>query len=314
MSFSLSHWSWQVSLLMAATPGLAIAPLGAQQGVDPDASSGGVLVAPYIVPHSSTVEPVSPTDKRRLKRGYVNRKAAERDTFMVLAQALPVTSVFPRIVPSPQLVPPATVASPTTGVLQPPVPLAAGARPSTSPPLAPAHGDLSTMPGVPIVESGSSQGDSRIPMPVGEGEPGDDDLPDTTMTALDSTGAYFIIRPVLRGEHLRPSTVDRILNLAREYTRRALPVTYILAVEVTPDDDDATDALISEADALRHQLIASGVSVDRVIVRDAAPTGPHSSLRIMLRGPQGTSLPSSTTTPAPKAPVLFRPMRRGTDG
>ena len=314
MSFSLSQRSWQVSLLTVAASSLAIAPMGAQQGVDPDASSGGVLVAPYIVPHSSTVEPVSPTDKRRLKRGYVNRKAAERDTLMVLAQALPVTSVSPRVVPTAQLVPSAPVASPTAAALQRSVPLAADARPSTSPQLVPAHAEPSTMPGVPFVDPRSSQVDSRNPTPLGGGEPLDDDVSDTTTTALDSTGAYFIIRPVLQGAHLRPTTVDRILNLAREYTRRAFPVTYIVAVEVTPDDDDATDALISEADALRHQLIAIGVSEDRVIVRDAAPTGPHSSLRIMLRGPQGTSLPSSTATPTPEAPVLPKPKRRGTDG
>ncbi|MGI8547198.1 MAG: hypothetical protein ACR2M1_07670 [Gemmatimonadaceae bacterium] len=227
---------------------VAGAPAGAQQGADPDASPGGVIPVPYIVPRTPTVEPVSTADLKRLKRSYVKQKAAERDSLMVLANALPV-------VPST----PTTLTASAAFVTRP----AAYTAPSRVAGAAP----LGNM-----------------------GDAGGDNVPDTTATAADSTGEYFIIRPILRGTHLRPITVNRVVGLATEYARRSLEVKYIIVVEAAPNDDDATDALLSEADAFRKRLINAGVNEQRVVVRDAVPTGSKSSIRILLRGPSALPL------------------------
>jgi hypothetical protein len=296
----------------------------AQQATDPDASSGGVLPVPYIIPRTSTVDQVSTSDKKRLKGEYVKRKAAERDTIMVLANALPVapstpttlaaTAAFaPRAsaVMRPQQQSHQSSAPAYTAPVQPAAatPLPARTEPAFTEP--PSTERAQTEPTqVATQPSSATRTAPAATSPAPVAPPStvvqaqiDDEIQDTTATVADSTGEYFIIRPVLNGTKLRPSTVNRVVGLAAEYSRRSLDVTYILAVEAAPRDDDATDALLDQADALRRDLIGAGADEQHVIVRDAPPTGPKSSIRILLRGPRVTAPKAGAESSTPTAPV-----------
>ena len=296
------------SLLFVTALSLAVTSAAqAQQASDPDASSGGVLPVPYIIPRTSTVDQVSTSDKKRLKGEYVRRKAAERDTIMVLANALPVAPSTPTTLAATAAFAPrvSAVVRPQPQSHQPPAPAyTAPAQPAAAPPL-PARTEpaFTEPPSIEIAQTEPSRAATQPspatlrapvatspspvapPATVAQAQV-DDEIQDTTATVADSTGEYFIIRPVLSGTKLRPSTVNRVVGLAEEYSRRSLDVTYILAVEAAPNDDDATDALLDQADALRRDLIGAGADEQHVIVRDAPPTGPKSSIRILLRGPR----------------------------
>ena len=310
MSLSFGRASVVVASIMVTSIAslTASAPTAhAQQSADPDASPGGVLPVPYIVPHTETVEPVSRSDTKHFKRSYVRRKAAERDTLMVLANALPVTpSTATTQTASAAFTPRRVAVAPSPATRLTPVPAPRAAAPAYT---TPTDGAVDGAHETPTDVASAPVGNA----PVATAAPSDavldqptatipDDVPDTTSTVADSTGEYFIIRPVLEGTQLRRSTADRLVGLATEYAKRSLDVTYIIAVEAAPNDDAATDQLLNTADLLRRELIDAGAAADRVIVRDAPPTGPRSAIRILLRGPH-----SSATQPASMGRVVRRP-------